>query len=150
MKKTFYIFRNTERVYLYFACLSEYSMVDMKRYKDLGPNAEPVTIMMNKSKLSSPLLDTWDNNCLIHLAGIYWDPNERTKKIIWFVIKHILWRQNNRFLTFSRNSFNLSVLGCNIAKDDFFAPKCNWQKKFRHITFLCAYFKSFQRKMIYK
>lgn len=46
-------------------------MVDMKRYKDLGPNAEPVTIMMNKSKLSSPLLDTWDNNCLIHLAGIY-------------------------------------------------------------------------------
>ena len=52
-------------------CLPEYSMVDMKRYKDLGPNAEPVTIMMNKSKLSSPLLDTWDNNCLIHLAGIY-------------------------------------------------------------------------------
>lgn len=33
-------------------------MVDMKRYKDLGPNAEPVTIMMNKSKLSSPGFQT--------------------------------------------------------------------------------------------
>ena len=52
-------------------CLPEYSKVDMKRYKDLGHNAEPITIMMNKSKLSSLLLDTWDNNCLIHLSGIW-------------------------------------------------------------------------------
>lgn len=49
-------------------CLPEYSMVDMKRYKDLGHNAEPITIMMNKSKLFSLLLDTRDNNCLIPLS----------------------------------------------------------------------------------